>query len=96
MHVAKSAGITTIIFESDCQVAVDLANNRKGNKTEIFWMISEIKDRKKDFQDVKFQHTLKSCNANAHTLAKLALRGSKLVIWLDSIPAQIMCLFSFQ
>ncbi|KAH9672717.1 putative reverse transcriptase/RNA-dependent DNA polymerase [Citrus sinensis] len=36
MQVARSAGITSVIFESDCQVAVDLANNRKGSKTEIF------------------------------------------------------------
>ena len=36
MQVAKKAGITAVILESDCQAATDLANNRKGSKTEIF------------------------------------------------------------
>ena len=92
--VGRSAGITSVIFESDCQVAVDLANNRKGSKTEIFWMISDIKSRKKDFQEVKFQHTPRSSNVNAHTLAKIALKGAESVVWLGNIPAQILCLIS--
>ncbi|XP_024041999.1 uncharacterized protein LOC112099126 [Citrus clementina] len=94
MQVAGSAGITSVIFESDCQVAVDLANNRKGSKTEIFWVISEIKSRIKDFQEVKFQHTPRSGNVNAHTLAKIALKGSDSVVWLGNIPTQIRCLIS--
>lgn len=56
-------------------MAVDLANNKNGSKTEICWVISEIEERRKNFQAVKFQHTHKSCNANAHTLAKVALKG---------------------
>ncbi|KAH9650223.1 putative reverse transcriptase/RNA-dependent DNA polymerase [Citrus sinensis] len=36
MQVAKRAGINAVILESDCQVAIDLANNRKGSKAEIF------------------------------------------------------------
>lgn len=39
MQVAKKAGITAVILESDCQAAIDLANNRKDSKTEIFWVI---------------------------------------------------------
>ena len=75
-------------------MAVDLANNRKGSKTEIFWVISEIKNRRKDFQEVKFQHTPRSGNVNAHTLAMIALKGLDSVVWLGNIPAQILCLIS--
>ncbi|KAH9741755.1 putative reverse transcriptase/RNA-dependent DNA polymerase [Citrus sinensis] len=96
MQVAKRAGITAVILESDCQAATDLANNRKGSKTEVFWVISEINERQKEFQEVRFQHTLRSGNANAHTLAKLAVKGSESVVWLGNIPAQVMCLFSLQ
>ncbi|XP_024038325.1 uncharacterized protein LOC112097362 [Citrus clementina] len=52
MQMAKRAGITAVILESDCQAAIDLANNRKGSKSEIFWVISEINDRRKEFQEV--------------------------------------------
>ncbi|KAH9744054.1 putative reverse transcriptase/RNA-dependent DNA polymerase [Citrus sinensis] len=96
MQVAKKAGITAVILESDCQAAIDLANNRKGSKTEIFWVISEINKRRKEFQEVRFQHTLRSGNVNAHTLSKLAVKGSESVLWLGNIPAQVMCLFSLQ
>ena len=96
MQVANRAGINAVILESDCQVAIDLANNRKGNKAEIFWVISEINERRKEFQKVRFQHTLRSCNANAHSLTKLAVKGSESVVWLGNIPAQVMCLFSLQ
>ncbi|XP_024041739.1 probable H/ACA ribonucleoprotein complex subunit 1 [Citrus clementina] len=74
MQVAKRAGINAVILESDCQVAIDLTNNRKGSKAEIFWVVSEINERRKEFQEVRFQHTLRSCNANAHSLAKLAVK----------------------
>ena len=76
-------------------MAVDLANNRKGSKTEIFWVISDIKSRKKDFQEVKFQHTPRSSNVNTHALAKIALKGAESVVWLGNILAQILCLISF-
>lgn len=52
--MARSAGLSIVIFELDCQMAVDLANNRKGSKNEICWVISEIKERRKDLHAVKF------------------------------------------
>lgn len=40
MQVAASAGLRIVILESDCQLVIDLVNNRKGSKTEIFGDIS--------------------------------------------------------
>ena len=94
MQVARSAGLSIVIFELDCQMAVDLANNRKGSKNEICWVISKIKERRKDLHAATFQQIQRSCNSNAHTLAKVALKGLESVVWLDSLPTQIIYLVS--
>lgn len=92
--MAKNAGLTSLILETDSQMVADLINNMRGSKNEIFWVISEIQDEIKDLHNVNVQHTSRSCNAIAHTLAKLAFVYSNIVVWLDSFPTEIMDVFS--
>lgn len=53
MQVARKVGLSSLIIESDCLEVVELANNIKGIKSEIFWTISEIKKQRSSLQDVK-------------------------------------------
>lgn len=48
----------------------------------------------KRLKHVKLQHTLRTCNGFAHALTKLALDYSDFVIWVDSIPAHLLYLFT--
>lgn len=85
-QVAKNAGFASSDFLNDCQEEVDLPNNRKGSKTDINWVVSQIEEQKNDFNEVKIQYTPRSPIANGHTLAKLALGGNASVVWLDRVP----------
>ncbi|KAH9770757.1 RNase H domain-containing protein [Citrus sinensis] len=87
--VAKSASLHYLMVESDCQDVVKLVNNKEGSKTETMWVISETQNQSKDFQNVSFHYTLKSCNAYAYSLTKLALRSNKTVVWLEPLPVKI-------
>ena len=80
--VAKSTALQYIMVESDCQEVVKLVNNKEGSRTKIVRVILEIQSLSKDFQNISFYHTPRSCNAHAHSLAKLALRSNKIVGWL--------------
>lgn len=41
LPVAKEADLTALIIETDCLEVAELMNNRKRNRKEIFWTISE-------------------------------------------------------
>lgn len=46
---AKETDLSRVIFKKkNCQVVANLANNRKGNWTEIYWVVFEIQDRRKE------------------------------------------------
>ena len=74
-QVAKEASISSLIVESDCLEVVELINNTKGSRTEIFWVIAEIQKQSKQFQKCTIQHVPKTCNAHAYNLAKFGLQG---------------------
>lgn len=93
-QVAKNAGLVALIIETDSQMMADLINNRRGSKNEIFQVISEIQDKTKELCNGKVQHSLRSCNVIAHTLAKLAFVYSNTVVWLDSFPMEITNVFT--
>lgn len=92
--MAKNASLASLIIETDSQMVADLVNNMKGNKNEIYWLISEIQDKIKDLRNVKFEHTSRSCNAIARFLAKLAFDFLKTAVWFGSFPIKIMNVFT--
>ena len=71
LQAAVDAGLSSLIIETDSQMVADLINNRKGNKNEIYWVISEIQNKLKDLRNVKCHYTPRSCDAIAHSLASL-------------------------
>ncbi|KAH9725912.1 putative reverse transcriptase/RNA-dependent DNA polymerase [Citrus sinensis] len=92
--VAKNAALSSLIVEIDCQDVAKLINNQEGSKTEIFWVISEIQDQRKDFQHISFHYTPRSCNAHAHSLAKLALRSLSTAVLTAPLPIDVESVFS--
>ncbi|KDO35906.1 hypothetical protein CISIN_1g037050mg, partial [Citrus sinensis] len=94
MQVALSVGGYSVLFESDSHEVVELVNNRTNSMSKIIWVIFEILEKKKNFQNFKAQHTPRSCNGIAHFLAKLVLQKKEIVIWLDEIPTDILYLIS--
>ncbi|KAL9422921.1 hypothetical protein AB3S75_035080 [Citrus x aurantiifolia] len=95
MQVAKEALVKDLIVESDSQGVVNLVNNKQGSRFEIFWVVSEIQKLKDSFDHVSCVYTHRSCNAIAHSLAKLALEKCETVVWKGSYPLQVMYLLSF-
>lgn len=49
LQVALRVGVTAGIFESDSLEVVELVNKRTSNMSEIFWVISEILEIRKNF-----------------------------------------------
>ncbi|KAH9727241.1 rnase h domain-containing protein [Citrus sinensis] len=93
--VAKSVAFQCIMVELDCQEVVKLINNKEGSRTEVMWVISEIQSLSKDFQNIGFYHTPRSCNTHAHSLAKLALRNNETVVWLEPILVEVESVLSY-
>ncbi|KAK9208996.1 hypothetical protein WN944_001357 [Citrus x changshan-huyou] len=73
LQVARNASIESLIVESDAQEIVKLVNTNRGCRSEIFWTISDVQNMLKNFSSVCVQYANRSCNAIAHSLAKLAL-----------------------
>ncbi|KAL9444373.1 hypothetical protein AB3S75_017539 [Citrus x aurantiifolia] len=94
MQAAVKAGATSIILESDSTGVIELINNKRSTLTETFWVIFDILETKKIFQNFKAQHVPRMCNFLAHDLAKLALKKSDPCIWLDEFPEDVLFLFS--
>ena len=94
LQVASSIGVTNGVVESDSLEVVELVNKKSTNMSEVFWVISEILEKQKTFQNFKAQHVLRTWNGIAHALAKLALQRNETVIWLDELPTDIMFFLS--
>ena len=45
LQLARSADVTSLIIESDCLEVVQLVNNTRGSRSEIFWTILAIQTR---------------------------------------------------
>lgn len=94
IQVAQNAKLLPIIVESDSKEVVDLARNRKGCLSEIFWQISAIQASLKSLNQSQIQHVSRACNIIAHALAHLALNYDNLVVWVETFPAEILLLIS--
>ncbi|KAH9763516.1 reverse transcriptase domain-containing protein [Citrus sinensis] len=94
IQAAIKAGASSIILESDSKRVIELINSKQSTLTELCWVIFDILEAKKSFQNFKAQHVGRTCNTLAHDLAKLALRKSEPCIWLDEFPVEIVYLFS--
>lgn len=73
LPMAKSAALSCLIVETNCQQVADLMNNTTGSRKGIYWIIDEIQNQKRDFEVVKFRYISRTCNACAHVLAKVSL-----------------------
>ncbi|KAH9719688.1 reverse transcriptase domain-containing protein [Citrus sinensis] len=93
LQVARSITMASIIVETDSQGVSDLLNNKKSNRSEVFWVISEIQELVKVFCNVKVQYTPRHCNSIAHSLARLALGCEESVICKNPFPENIWYLF---
>ena len=89
LQVAKQVSSSSLIAESDCKEVVELLNNTKGSRTEIHWILSDVHRESKDFQQVQFSFSPRTCNTYAHALAKFALRNSSTDVWVDTFPAEV-------
>ena len=94
LQVALKAGAASVDLESDSKDAIELINNKMCTLTETFWVIFDILETKKCFQNFKVQHVPRSCNIVAHSMAKLALRKLDCFVWLDEILADVLCLLT--
>lgn len=74
---------------------LDLVLNRKGTRTEIFWIVSKIQASLKRLQQSKIQYALRNYNGVAHLLAKTALEQENIVSWFNNIPNNFLYLFSY-
>lgn len=43
---------------------------------------------------LRVQHVPRSANGNVHLLAKYVLASKESVVWLDSFPADVACIFN--
>ncbi|KAH9781766.1 putative reverse transcriptase/RNA-dependent DNA polymerase [Citrus sinensis] len=89
LQLARNADVSSLIIESDCLEVVQLVNNTKGSRSEIFWTILAIQNQMKIFQKVVVNHIPRHCNACAHYLAKIALGKISPCMWLGNIPAEL-------
>ncbi|KAH9759717.1 putative reverse transcriptase/RNA-dependent DNA polymerase [Citrus sinensis] len=94
IQVAQSTNFLPMIIESDSKGVVDLACNRKGSITEIFWKIATIQDSLKRLGRVQIQHVPRSFNRIAHGLAKKALEYVSSAVWLGNYPDEILLLLT--
>lgn len=60
IEIAEQVNCLPLMLEIDAQKIVSLALNKKGSRTEIFWIISEIQDKLKSLRTIKFQHVVRN------------------------------------
>ncbi|KAH9769616.1 reverse transcriptase domain-containing protein [Citrus sinensis] len=94
IQVAQNTNFLPLIIESDSKEVVNLACNRKGSRTEIFWKIATIQDSLKRLSRVQIQHVSRSFNRIAPGLAKKALEYESSVVWLGNYPDEILLLLA--
>ena len=94
VQVATEAKMQSVIVETDCLEATNLVNNKSGSRTEIFWVISEIQSMCRQFESVMIEHTPRTCNLEAHCLAKFAIDFKELAVWANEFPQAVLDVFT--
>ena len=94
MQIARDTHVRALIVDSSAQGVVNLVNNSQSNRTEIYWVLSEIQSLMKQFEQVSIKYAHRSCNVIAHFLVKLALEKCEIVLWMSSFPSHLMYLLS--
>lgn len=80
----------SVIVETDCLEVTNLVNNKQWSRAEIFWVVLEIQCKCKQFDFVKLLYNPRTCNLEAHLLAKFAIEFKENAIWANGVPAPIM------
>ena len=80
MLYAQGRGVRTLILETDCQVLVNLWDNRSTQKSEVDPLLYQLADLNRSFDDFRI------CNRLAHECAKLVSRGNPVDDWLLAPP----------
>ena len=92
--IDKETRLLAVILETNSQVLADLINNKGGNMTEIHWIISDIQALMNHFSRFVVRYVPRSCNTNAHLLAKMALRKTDPIVWKENFPPGFKHVFS--
>lgn len=77
IELASDTGLSPIIIESDAFNVVKLVNGILRSRSEVGWMVDNIKKALPTQNSYKVEYVARSCNGVAHQLAKLALINSK-------------------
>ena len=89
LQVAKQVSSSSLILESNWKEVVELLNNTKGSRTEIYWILFDVHRESKDFQQVQFSFIPRTCNTYAHALTKFALSNSSTDVWINTLPVEV-------
>ena len=54
LQAAKEANLASVIIETNSEEVANLVNNKKGSKTEIFWVTTTTIDMSFEYQNVIF------------------------------------------
>ena len=88
----KTLGVSSIIVEIDSQTVSNLLNRKAGNRTEVFWVISEVQDLAKEFGKIIIQYIPRTCNAHAHFSAKSTFDYDEPAVSMGTFPENILYL----
>ena len=90
IKIAQEAGLQSVILETDSHEVPELINNREGSLTEIYLVLAEIQDLKKNFKAFKAQYVPRSFNECAQSLTKMAIEKFESIVWVENFPPEIL------
>jgi ribonuclease HI len=83
LRFAQEQGFMNVQLETDCQVLVNLWDNRSSQKSEIAPILDQLDSICRSFQGFSFCFINRNCNKLAHECAKLVSRSSQMVEWQE-------------
>ena len=86
MQYAKERGVRKLLVETDCQVLVELWENRTTQRSEIDPVLFQMTELNWSFEYFSLCFVSRTCNILAHECARLVSRENPVGEWLITPP----------
>ena len=89
------SGFTNFIYEGDFDSAVQSIRSKGMENSQGMHLIKDIQSHVNSFQSISFSHVVRQDNAATHALIQKAKLYFPLLIWLKSVPPDILSFILF-
>ena len=88
LSFALEVGVKRAILEGDYLSVIKGLMEKERMLVPLGLLIEDAKRLSHSFDELRYSHTKRECNALAHNLARYAISIPDFLVWMEAVPSQ--------